>query len=489
MYLINKPVLLTAAALLSGILLNACSVNPATGERDLVLMSEDQELAIGRSSHAAILKEYGAYADPKLAAYVQKVGERVAANSHRSNLIYRFTVLDSADVNAFALPGGYIYVTRGILAFLNSEAELAAVLGHEIGHVTARHAVRQQTTATLAGIAGAILSSQSGVQGVGNIANLLGTALVRGYGREHELEADRLGANYIAKTGYASDAMLGVIRVLKNQAVFETELATLEDRKPRSYHGLFSTHPDNDQRLQSILNNSRNIKPAGERLADNHRAYLQTINGMTYAQGTREGIVRGQRFYHQDMGFTVLFPADWRVKNRPGKLTATSANNDGHFELTVHDRNRRISPKQFMSERLGLKNLRDGEAFNHNGLQGYTAIASTSSAYGNRQARVIVLYYGKRAFVLSGVAKNTRAPYQYDSLFLKSGHSFRPLKGTEKQRGKARRIVIKAFHNQTYHQLARQSGLNHLAESQIRLLNGHYPTGKPTRGNLIKTIE
>ena len=152
------------------LLAHACSTNPVTGEQDFVLMSEEQEISLGRQYSAEITKQMPEYDDQELAELVQAVGERLAANSHRPDLIYRFTVLDSKTVNAFALPGGYIYITRGMLAYLNSEAELAAVLGHEIGHVTARHSVRQHGTSTITGLLGAVISATSGVQGVSDLA-------------------------------------------------------------------------------------------------------------------------------------------------------------------------------------------------------------------------------------------------------------------------------------------------------------------------------
>lgn len=469
--------------------LGGCAVNPVTGEQDLVLMSEEQELSLGRSTHGEILQQYGEYEDKALADYVQKIGDRVARGSHRPDLIYRFTVLDTPQVNAFALPGGYIYVTRGILSYLNSEDDLAAVLGHEIGHVTARHAVRQHTTSTLTGITGAILASQSGIQGAGDIANLLGTALVRGYGREHELEADRLGAEYLARTGYDPEAMLNVVRVLKNQETFETELARLEKREPRIYHGLFSTHPDNDQRLKSVIRASKKIRPDRTKTKAGKDRYLDVIDGMTFGSSTSEGVVRGQQFFHQDLDFTLTFPKGWRIKNKPDRVVVTSKANDGLMVLTVHERNRRISPKAFMEKRLGLDRHRSGEDFEHLGLKGYTAIAQTDTQYGKRQARVVVFYHGKRAFVIAGVARNPDKPYQYDSLFLQTSQSFRPLKESEKDQGEARRLVVKTYQGQSYSELAKQSGLNNLAESQIRLLNGHYPSGKPAPGSRFKTIE
>src|SRR3972149_4360146 len=192
--------ILLVLLLLLAPLFSGCAVNPVTGQQDIVLLSEEQELALGRKTHQQVLQQYGVYDDQELQAYVKNTGEKLAAQSHRRDLVYRFTVVDSKEVNAFALPGGYIYITRGLLAYLNSEAELAAVLGHEIGHVTARHAVRQYTAAQLANI-GATLGAVfiPGMNAAGNqLVQLFGTALLRGYGREHELEADQLGAEYLA---------------------------------------------------------------------------------------------------------------------------------------------------------------------------------------------------------------------------------------------------------------------------------------------------
>ena len=174
----------------------SCAVNPVTGKQDFVMISEEQEIQMGREYNSQILKMNPVYQDQKLQDYVQSIGESLALKSHRPNLIYRFTVLDSPDINAFALPGGYIYINRGLMSYFSSEEELAAVLGHEIGHVTARHSVRQYSQSQLMGILSAAIEINSG-RTAGNIANLASGALLSGYGREMELEADDLGAQYI----------------------------------------------------------------------------------------------------------------------------------------------------------------------------------------------------------------------------------------------------------------------------------------------------
>ena len=343
------PALLCAALSIA-----ACSTNPVTGEQDFVLMSESQEINLGRQYSAQIIKEMPSYEDAALAEMVQRVGERLAANSHRQDLIYRFTVLDSTSVNAFALPGGYIYITRGMLAYLNSEAELAAVLGHEIGHVTARHSVRQHSTATAAGLVGAVISAASGIQGMDTLTNLAGTAFVRGYGREHELEADRLGAEYLAKSGYDPKAMLEVVGVLKNQEAFEVATAKQEGREANTYHGLFSTHPDNDARFQEVVAAANKYK-TGSATRVERDGFLRALDGMTYGTSAREGVVRDNDFYHAPLDFAVSFPKGWRIDNKPEKIIAIPRSNDGLIQVSVADLNKRITPRQFMTDRLQLE--------------------------------------------------------------------------------------------------------------------------------------
>ena len=201
-----RPSFLTRVLLLlAALVLANCATNPVTGESGFAVMSESEEIQTGRTEDPKVRKQYGVYDHPALQQYVNDIGQKLAKASHRPNLEYHFLVVDSPEVNAFALPGGYVYITRGILAYLNSEAELAAVLGHEIGHVTARHSVQQLSAATAANVGAAILQvfvpQARGVVG-DNLINLLGNVLLSGYGREHELEADRLGAEYLARTGY-----------------------------------------------------------------------------------------------------------------------------------------------------------------------------------------------------------------------------------------------------------------------------------------------
>ncbi len=479
---------LLAAAFLAVTLLTGCATNPVTGKSDFVLMSEDQEIALGRQYNAEMLARNPELDDPELSAYVQRVGEQLAQNSHRPELIYRFTVMDTVDVNAFALPGGYIYITRGLLVYLNSEAELAAVLGHEIGHVTARHSVRQYSAATATGVLGAVIAAAAGVQGAGDLTNILGTAIVRGYGREHELEADRLGAQYLARSNYDPQAMINVIEVLKDQEEFDRQLAEEEGREPRAYHALFATHPTNDKRLQEVVAAARQLQKSSQPRV-NRNAFLKRLEGVPFGNGEADGILRENRFYHKELDIALEFPVGWRLENLPDRLVAIAPGNGGMLTVTMQDLNRRIPPQEFLTKRLELKDLRNGEDISGSGLVGYTAIADIRTGYGRRLARYVVLYHENRALIFMGVAKNARDPFRYDKEFLSTARSFHTLTPAERELARAKRLhLIRATTATRFRNLARQSPISDHPEEQLRLLNGLYPDGEPIAGRQIKVV-
>lgn len=470
--------------------ISACAVNPATGSQDLVLMSEKSEIALGRKTHQEILQQYNVYDNIELQTYVNRVGNELAKNSHRSDLIYRFTVLDSKDVNAFALPGGYIYITRGLMAYLNSEAELAAVLGHEIGHVTARHSVRQYSAAQLTGV-GTMLGSifipgmgQTGTQ----LMQVLGSAMLRGYGREHELEADKLGAEYVARTNYGAESMLDVIRVLKNQEIFAKLQAKSEGREPRNYHGLFSTHPDNDTRLQEIIAHAKKYQNKGG-TKKREEAYLNKIDGLIFSDNPRQGITRGQHFYHKNLNFSITFPQKWSVTNLPDKLVMTAPQGVAVQQMLLQDINKKISPREFMIQRLGLKNLRDDKRLKINGLKAHTGIAKINTGGEERAARFTVIYFNKQAYILFGLSKDPKAISHYDAVFMETARSFHRM--TEKERSLAtplRLEIVESTNTSNFKTLATQSPLEKYQEEQLRLLNGLYPHGKASSKSLLKII-
>ena len=477
-------------ALLLPLYLSSCAVNPVSGGRDLVFISENQEIEMGRKLHPKILEQYGGrYDDPALQDYVEQLGNRLAENSHRNHLIYHFTVLDTPKVNAFALPGGYIYITRGLMAYLESEAELAGVIGHEIGHVTARHGVRQHTRGTLVSLLAMITAQASGTRYLDDLANVVGTAIIRGYGREHELEADRLGAEYTARIGHDPKKMLEVLEVLKGQEEFEKQLAEEQNRPANVYHGLFSTHPKSDVRLREVIEATSGVGDAAY-LPDDSETFLKRIEGMTFGASEKEGVVKGSRFYHLSLNVTFKFPDGWLIGNYPTHLLGNNTEDTSFILFTREDRNRKETPRRFLARKLGKKERDlEGAPLSSPLLNGYTAVAKTGTPYGVKKTRVAAVFIGKSVYLFRAGSRSDEKFAASDPLFLETMNSLRPLRKNEAELAEPMRIsLLRAGPGDTFASLAAQSGFSHHAEEQLRLLNGVYPDGEPSPGQWIKTV-
>lgn len=460
-------------------LLSGCAQNPVSGRNDFVMMSESQEIAIGRKNDELIKKQYRVYESRALQEYVNRVGQKLARQSHRPDLQYHFTVLDSPEINAFALPGGYVYITRGILAYLNSEAELAAVLGHEIGHVTARHGVRQQSVAQAADISLTIASifvPQLNNTAVQNITNILGGALLSGYGREHELEADRLGADYLARSAYDPQAIIKVIGTLKNQETMDAELAKQEGREPRRYHGLFATHPDNDTRLQQAVGEAGRLTVAQPFAGRDE--YLAAIEGLVFNDNSDQGVVRNNRFYHGELGLTLQLPHGWQVHNLPEVLAAVSPQGEAQLAMKPGGR-ANGSPEDFARR-----------------IAGYGAEISPAEINGLPAAQIelpdstgAVIFFDKQAYILQGKAKSRALLARHRDTLLGAIRSFRAMSAEERKQVKPLTIhVIPVWAGDRYAKLAQQSPLGKSAESYLRLINAQYPSGEPQLGQRIKVV-
>lgn len=475
-----------AAALLCALAFAGCATNPVTGNPNFVTMSEAQEVSTGRSEDRKVREQYGVYDDPALQHYVNNIGQRLAGVSHRAGLQYQFLVVDSPEVNAFALPGGYIYITRGILAYLNSEAELAAVLGHEIGHVTARHSVQQLSAATAANVGAAVLQifvPQIRNSGGDALINTLGSALLSGYGREHELEADRLGAEYLARTGYDPQAMIKVVGVLKNQELFDAEVAKAEGREPRAYHGLFASHPDNDTRLQEVVREAAKFKSAGNRIG--REEFMRGMEGMVFADSPAQGIVRNNSFYHPDLGFTLKFPAGWRVQNNAQNVAAASPGRNALIDLRSAGR-AEGTPTDVLRKVLKLGS---GSSVTPQ-LLGKLQAAFTETTLSGKPTRVTVVFLGARAYAIGIQARDAAAFREHQAVMEAATNSFHAMTAQERARAKPLRLrVITAQAGQTFAALARNSPLGKFAENHLRVINGLYPSGEPVAGQALKIVE
>jgi predicted Zn-dependent protease len=406
-----------AAPLVAGLLLAACATNPATGRRQLSLVSEAQEIQMGREADQQVTASIGLYPEASLQSYVQRVGAGLAASSERPTLQWTFRVVDDPTVNAFALPGGYIYVTRGLLAHLGSEAELASVLGHEIGHVTARHSVSQMSKAQLLNmglIVGMILRPQ--LQNFGGLAAAGLELLFLKYSRNDESQADELGLRYLTRAGYDPRPMTQVFRTLERVGTVEGE-----GRIPT----WLSTHPDPGDRGRRITTAIAAL-PAGQAGGRVERdAYLQRIDGIVFGEDPREGYFKGNTFYHPGMRFRVEFPAEWKPSNQKQAVGAMSPGQDAVVVITLANRE---SPQAAYQEFFSQPGIQRGQPWqgNINGLTAYSNAFAAQTDQGVLEGLAAFVQHEGKVFQILGYAPSSRWP-RYEPTITSSVGSFAPL--------------------------------------------------------------
>jgi predicted Zn-dependent protease len=468
-------------AALGGVILAAgCAENPATGNSNVVVSSQGRQASVGSEEHQKMMEAGVSYDNPALQAYVGRVGQRLVKASDTPDDTFTFTVIDSPDINAFAMPGGFIYINRGLLAYLDNEAELAGVLSHEIGHVTARHAARQQTANVTNKVIATTAYILTGSGELADASNMYGTELVRGYGREHELEADGLGAKYMHNAGYDPDALLEVIGVLKDQEQYQRVKAKSTGQPVASYHGLYATHPRNDQRLQTVIRAAGEFSP-GETLENPEVPgdFRQHIEGLVWGpsiQGAREE----NRYYHNKLAFSFEQPPGWQVMTESRAIVARAPDGSATLTVTVRRRDQASTPGATLTG-SATGSLGQGKELDQAGLKGYTAIASANGS----SKRLAVIDYGGLSYLFEGQAEDFASA---DPQLLAIIESFRPMHPKERQAGNGYTIhYIQVPRGATMSSLAASVRLPD-AEAQLRLLNGLYPRGEPRTGDWIKTI-
>jgi predicted Zn-dependent protease len=454
-------------------------------------MSEEDEVALGAKEHQKILSKYGVYRDKELQEYIGRVGQRIAAKSSRPLLVFTFTVLNDDMINAFALPGGYIYITRGMLLHMNSESELAAVLGHEVAHVTEKHGLRNQSTGKLLSGVSIVSSILTQVPGVYELGGMLGDVMMKGYSRGFELEADAVGASYMAKAGYAPEAMLRTIEILKDKDRIEYRQARLEERQPRVYHGILSSHPDNDTRYAEAITESNKLVVDGSEFVGADE-FLEKLNGLTIGPTRKTGIIRKNRFYHPKLGIKLSFPLDWRIEYTSQGVQALSTVGDAIFSIGTERVRDGLVGREFLEQQLGLS-LREGRDVTISRLPGFLGIAERAdSPFGSRPVRVAVLFDQRRrlAYVMTGAGQYDLAKIADDKDFIGTIFSFDLMDKEDRQKIRDPKLqVVRAEEGTTMEALAAESPITNYALDKLRVINGLYPDGQPVPGQLIKVID
>ena len=437
----------------------------------------------GAEMYNEFLEKGVIYPDQEWQDYVTEVGERLLANSSHAGRNYTFVVVDQPVVNAWATPDAYIFVTRGILAFFNSEDELAAVLGHEIGHVVGEHsrsAVGKQRLGKALGILSAFATGSSSTIG---LANAVTQTAIAGYGRKQELEADQFGAEVVLKTGYDPSALLNSIQMLRDHDNYQKAV----NNSPTIYHGMLGSHPAHQKRLHDLVEQSQHLAP--KQLNEPLRDFHEMLVGLRFGNDDATGVVKDGVYYHGSLRLSIAFPKDWDIRATASEVFAKNSQNTGRMNvrrtaLPTEEQ----TPEEYLTETLKRDDLVDGEAIQVGAYSGYMAsIEVTDEKKALR--KIAVLYKDGGVYVFNGEVDKPESPEQFEQQFIDMVSSTRSMTADDLRLiNKQQLYVVMAKPGDTYAKLARTVPIRQNAEQLLRVMNGHYPNGEPRAGDLIKLV-
>ena len=474
------PHILSAAAALL-LLLGACAKNPVTGKRELAI-SEESEIEMGKASDPQIVATMGVYEDDELQAFINRLGQAMARESHRPNLDWTFRIVDSEVVNAFAVPGGYVYFTRGIMAHFNNEAEFAGVLGHEIGHVTARHSaaqIRKQQVAQVGMIAGALASST--VRSNFDAVNQGMQLLFLKYGRDAESQSDELGVAYSTDLGYDAAYMAGF---------FET-IGRIQEQAGVEIPQFLSTHPDPANREQRVRRLAQEYQAAhpGDEDQVGRDSYLRMIDGIVYGEDPKQGYVEGGTFYHPVLRFKFAVPLGFAVANSPQAVQMQTKEGDAAVVFTLAQGDSPEQAAQAWAQQNQVQPQRGG-ATRINGLDAY---AVSGRAGDGRQSPVIdyeatFIAYGGNVYNFTTIAAAQRAS-RYAAPLARTVQSFSELTEARYLNREPERVAVQRVGSATTLQsFLQQAGTPQDRMQEVAILNGMDLGERLAAGTLVKTI-
>jgi len=461
-------------------LATSCTKDYVTGKRSFSMVSESDEIDMGREYDPILIAQMGLYDDGTLAEYINSLGQSLAATSHRTNLEYNFRLLDTPVLNAFAVPGGYVYVTRGILAYMNSEDELAGVMGHEVGHVAARHSAKQMSKGVVASGFGLFTAVGSVLPAVGSILMAPGELLLLKYSRSDEMQADQLGVEYATKLGYNARDMSNFFQTLDRMAADE------EEKTP----GFLSTHPDPGDRYarvnelttewqEKVDYQPRNLDPAD---------FLGRIDGIVYGEDPRQGLIIGEVFYHPALRFQFPIPSKWKVANTPTYVLAVPPNQDAFVQLALGQGESHTAAANRFVEEGGVQIHRRQSGF----VSGYPAeLIESFAGSGSDQIRVLSYFIAKdgKVFVFHSLVAAVNYSKYIDS-FVHIIEAFENVTDPSILNVKPRRVRIKlAPGDGSFADIAQRLGVSEDELPEVASMNGRLDDDFVRRGELIKVIE
>lgn len=484
------PKLFYALSLASVLMISSCSRNPVTGKKELIFMSQDQEIAMGQQYHPSVISSMGLYEDEKLQKFITEKGIAMGKISHRPDLNYTFTIVDSPVVNAFAVPGGFVYFTRGIMAHFNNEAEFAGVLGHEIGHITARHSARQQTSQMLGQVglmAGMVVSEQ--FRQMADAAQQSLGMLLLSYGRSHESESDKIGVEYSSKIGYDSHQMANFFNTLKRMG----------DESGQSIPTFMSTHPDPGDRYNNVHQMSAEYQqknPATYQV--NRDSYLRMIDGIVFGEDPKQGFVENNMFYHPVLKFQFPVPKDWQYENSPIQFQMAPKDGKAMMMLTLGEGKTLDEVTQNIVKQYSFKVISNNTQ-NINGAKAAVLVseiqqtneqgqATTQDPKTTVQVGTWIIPYNNLYYVFHGMSHVPNYG-NYSPMFGNVAQSFKTLTDRDKLTREPERVRIKTVNrNSTFKQAMKDLGMPDNRLKELGILNSMKEEDQLTKGMLIKVI-
>ena len=466
--------------------LSGCSVNPATGEEQFTaFMSPEEERSIGAQEHPKLVAAFGGlYEDPVLQGYVDRLGHRLQQTSEQPEPPFTFVILDSPEVNAFALPGGYIHVTRGLMALANDEAELAGVIAHEIGHVTARHSAERYSHGLVAGLGAALLDAVIDSEGVSDFAHLAAGAYVQGYSRSQELEADTLGVRYLSRAGFDARAMSSFLESMAAETALARKIAG--EGGEGTPGGLFASHPRTAERVRAVADAAQ-AEFGGERARDN---YLRRIDGMMYGDSPEDGFVRGRAFAHPLLRIAFTAPPGFRLRNGPEVVVGTHPSGAFMRFDEVKLQNPAIGTLRYLqgdwASRVPLRRI---ERLAIDGLDAVAASTRVRTASGERDVRLVAIRAAPERVYRFFFVTPPRQTQAFAAPFRQMMASFRRLGQRQTDNLRPLRLrVVEVAPGDTVESLSARMPFNDFRAERFRVLNGLRPGDGLRPGQLVKIV-
>ena len=472
-------------------LFSTCARNPVTGKRELSLMSQEQEIALGQQSHPSVVASMGLYDNKNLQAFMNQKGQAMAKISHRPDLPYQFYIVDSPVVNAFAVPGGFVYFTRGILAHFNNEAEFAGVLGHEIGHITARHAASQQNKqlfGTLGTIATAILLPQAtelAQQGAG--------LLLLKYSRGHESQSDEIGVEYSSKIGYDAHQMANFFSTIKR----------ISEGSGETIPTFMSTHPDPGNRnvtVNKLATEYQAKNPASYQV--NRDQYLRLVDGITYGEDPKQGFVENNQFYHPELRFQFPVPSGWQHQNSPEQFQMGPKEGKMAMILMLAKGSSLDEAAQNLVKELSLK-VSENQKTTINGNPAYVLISQQQAPQQEGQPQqqqqpqdpktatqiaTWLIQYNNAVYALHGLSAVSTFNDSFRTFQSVAG-GFKALSDPDKLNRKPERVLVKSVpRDGSFSEVMSALGMPSARLEELGTLNSLKANDRIARGSLIKVI-